>query len=227
MNLMTSKKRISSAVDIDAVLQDSYLLVVGLHQRAVAPDGPALLELCTGQIESVRQQLKKSGLSQRNVDHISHAQCALLDETVLSCTEGAVHTGWASEPLQARFFNRHQAGDALYEDMREVLREPAPDQHVLTVFQRVLALGFRGRYHAEDDPEREQLLMALNAQVEPLQLGHWVSTQVNLNRRMMFVRGLGTPLAHGLAVGLLILGAWWGLDLLLGSLIATLPPGQV
>ncbi|MOA06740.1 hypothetical protein D3C78_1264010 [compost metagenome] len=156
---------------------------------------------------------------------ISHAQCALLDETVLGCAKGDAHAQWASEPLQAKFFSRHQAGEFLYEDMRESLRQPSPDVLVLTAFQRVLMLGFQGRYRDVNDPEREQLLSALNARVAPLELNHVVMTQ-GIGQRMSFLRWLRSPLIHILMAGLLLVGAWWGLDHWLNGLISALVPGQ-
>jgi type VI secretion system protein ImpK len=225
MSPVLSRKRTAVAVQIDALLQDSYLLVVELRQGASVDDGDAVRALCARQIEHVRQQLKSAGFSQRNIDYISHAHCALLDETVLGCAKDDAHSNWAGESLQAKFFGRHQAGDFVYEEMREVLREPAPDVHVLTVFQRVLMLGFRGRYADLNDPERMQLLGELNAQVAPVELSQSVATQVELGRRMSYQQWLRSPFAHVLAISLLLAGAWWGLDRLLGGLVAMLLPG--
>lgn len=224
MSPALSRKRTALPVQTDALLQDSYLLVVELRQGGSVQDGDAVRTLCARQVEQVRQQLKSAGLSQRNIDYISHAQCALLDETVLGCAENDAHSHWAGESLQARFFGRHQAGDFVYEEMREVLREPAPDVHVLTVFQRVLMLGFRGRYADLDDPERKQLLAALNAQVPPLEVSQGIVTQVQLGRRMSYQQWLRSPLAHGVAISLLLVCAWWGLNRLLGELVAMLLP---
>jgi type VI secretion system protein ImpK len=226
MNLITFNKQTAAAVDIDALLQDSYLLVVELRQGASAQNSLNLWERCVKQIEQVQQGLKDAGVSQRSVELVSHAQCALLDETVLGCAKDAAHAKWASKPLQARFFSRHQAGEFLYEDLREALRQPAPDLHVLTAFQRVLLLGFQGRYRDVNDPEREQLLAALNAQVAPLELSHGLTTHVGAGSRMSYLPRFQSPLAHVLAAGLLLVGAWWGLDHLLGGVIATLLPGQ-
>jgi type VI secretion system protein ImpK len=224
MSLMTSKKPSAIALDIDSLLHNSYLLVVELRQGASAQNSEQLWKLCAEQIEQVRQQLKEAGLSRRSIEHISHAQCALLDETLLSCAQKEAHAQWASEPLQAKFFSRHQAGESLYEDMREVLREPAPDQQVLTVFQRVLMLGFQGRYRDVNDPERAQLLEALNAQVAPLDINQTLPTQAR--DRIRWLPALRSPLAHAVAVGLLLLGVWWGLDHLLGGVISTRLPGE-
>jgi len=224
MKTNASNKHLACALAIDSLLQDSYLLVVELRQKASIDSSEPFVALCIQQVEYVRQRLEQSGLSQRSIDHISHAQCALLDETVLGCAKDGDHSKWASEPLQAKFFNRHQAGEFLYEDMREVLREPAPDLHVLTTFHRVLMLGFQGRYRDINDPEREQLLADLSAQVAPFQLSQTLPTQVIAGSRRAALSWLRAPLGQVLAAGLLLGATWWGLDYLVGGLVATLVP---
>jgi type VI secretion system protein ImpK len=225
MNLKASRKPTALAVDIDALLQDSYLLVVELRQGASTLAGTALWDLCVKQVEHVRQLLERAGLNPRSIDHISHAQCALLDETVLRI-ETQARDAWTKEPLQAKFFNRHQAGEFLYEDMREVLREPAPDPMVLTVFHRVLMLGFQGRYRDAGDPEREQLLSAFHVQVAPLGLSRSLATTVKIGQRLRMRLWTHSPLAHGLLVGMLFVGLWWGLDQLLANLLNSVLPGE-
>jgi type VI secretion system protein ImpK len=227
MNLIAPKEHMQNMLDIDSLLQDSYLLVVELRHGTPVHSSRDLSVLCVNQIEHVRQSLKGAGMSQRSIDHISHAQCALLDETVLCCAKDDVRTDWISEPLQAKFFNRHQAGKFLYEELREVLREPAPDVHVLTVFQRVLMLGFLGRYREVNEPERVQLLAALSAHVPPLTLNQPIPTQIDLNPRSATLSWLQSPLAQVLAAILLLGASWWGLDHALDGLITSLVPGQV
>lgn len=224
MNPTLSKKPSITTPDLDALLQDSYLLVVELRQGASVQDSPGLLARCAKLIEQVQENLKNAGVNARSVELISHAQCALLDEAALGCAKGDAHAKWASEPLQAKFFSRYQAGEFLYEDMREALRSPAPDVLVLTAFQRVLMLGFQGRYRDVNDPEREQLLAALSERVAPLELNQVVMTQ-GLNGRMTSLRQLRSPLIHFLMAGMLLIGAWWGLDQWLGGVIAALVPG--
>lgn len=226
MNITASNKRSVTAQDLDALLQDSYLLVVELRQGASLQNSPGLWKHCEQLVEQVQQRLKEADVNARSIELISHAHCALLDETALSCAKGDAHADWASQPLQTRFFNSHQAGEFLYDDMREALRSPAPDVLVLTTFQRVLMLGFQGRYRDVSNPEREQLLAALNAQVAPLELNQLVMTQ-GIGRRMNPLRGVRSPLVHILAAGVFLVGAWWGLNQWLGGLIATLVPGQV
>lgn len=225
MNLKASRKPTALTVDIDALLQDSYLLVVELRQGASTLAGTALWDLCVKQVEHVRQLLELAGLNPRSIDHISHAQCALLDETVLR-VETQARDAWTKEPLQAKFFNRHQAGEFLYEDMREVLRDPAPDPLVLTVFHRVLMLGFQGRYRDAGDPVREQLLSTFHAQVATLGISRSLATTVKIGQRLRMRLWPHSPLAHGLLVGLLFVGLWWGLDQLLANLLNSVLPGE-
>lgn len=134
-------------INIDALLRDTFLTVVELRQGTTVRHGMELYRHCQRQVELVRERLKDAGFSRESVEHITYAQCALLDETVLS--RGGMDDGqaiWMKDPLQSHFFNTLQAGELLYERMKQVLQEPAPAQAVLTCFHRVLLLGFRGRY---------------------------------------------------------------------------------
>ena len=226
MSLSAAHNHRALAVDIDGLMQDSYLLVVELRHGASAQNSDQLWQRCVEQVERVRQDLEAAHVSERSIELISHAQCALLDETMLGCAQGDAHARWAGEPLQAKFFNRHQAGEFFYTDLREVLHQPAPDPLVLTTFQRVLMLGFRGRYPDNDDPEREQLLTMLTARVAPFELDHVLPSQRRSSRRLGWLGRDHSPLVHLLMAALVLGLVWWGLDQLLGNVIATLVPGQ-
>ncbi len=63
MNLTVSKGKIAAGMDVDALLQDTYLLVVELRQGALVAPGEALVQLCVEQVERVREHLRASGLS--------------------------------------------------------------------------------------------------------------------------------------------------------------------
>ncbi|MBD9461237.1 DotU family type IV/VI secretion system protein [Pseudomonas sp. PDM05] len=224
MNQINSNGHDTPPADVDELLQDTYLLVVELRQGVASEGRPELWGVCVAQVEQVRQRLASAGMTKRAVDHISHAQCALLDETVLTYGSKNDQAAWA-KPLQAKFFNHHQAGEFLYEDMQAVLREPAPDRQVLTVFHRVLMLGFQGRYRDLNDPERQRLLHALNAHVPPLRLNQSLVTQA----RGGAIPGLGwlqSPLMHVLAATVVLAATWWGLDQLLSDAVALLLPDQ-
>jgi type VI secretion system protein ImpK len=215
-----------AAPDLDLLLQDSYLLVVELKQGGAAKSSRNLWSLCTVQIERVRQQLETAGLSKRSVDLISYAHCALLDETVLGHADAEARAKWAGEPMQARYFSRHQAGEFLYEEMRDVLRQPSPDPHVLTVYHRVLMLGFLGRYPRLDDPERQLLVAEMAKRVAPLGLDQGLPTVVSACQPKLQLGWLRSPLLHIVVAGLLLVATWWGLDYLLAQQIASLAMDQ-
>ncbi|WP_445672901.1 type VI secretion system protein TssL, short form [Pseudomonas inefficax] len=215
------------ALCIDALLQDTYLLVVELCRGASVRSGPELWALCARQVETVQAALRHAEEDARSIDLISHAQCALLDETVLRHAQGEAHAAWAEQTLQARFFSRHQAGEFLYEDMRTVLREPAANPHVLTAFHRVLMLGFLGRYRDIADPQRQQLVQALAARVAPLGITNAVITQAEVRRRGDAMPWLPSSLIHVIAALALLAGVWWGLDRALGGAVVALLAGQV
>ena len=219
---LAQQKPGTAKVDIDALLQDTYLLVVELRHGTGVHSSPALWPRCVADVEHVRASLQEEGLDRHSIELISHAQCALLDETVLACAEGKAHEDWAMETLQARFFSSHQAGESLYEDMRTVLRESSAHPYVFTVFQRVLMLGFQGRYRDVNHPERQQLFAAIDAHVPPFDTSQSLVTQVGSSSRLPMWRWLQSPLAHVVVAAGLLIGIWWGLDHTLGEAVASL-----
>ncbi|MDN5986754.1 MAG: DotU family type IV/VI secretion system protein, partial [Hafniaceae bacterium] len=78
-----------SVIDIDELLQDTWLLVVQLRQGVPVEHGQTLWQHCTKNIERTEQTLKEAGMHQSAIDHIRYAQCALLDETVLGRPQDA------------------------------------------------------------------------------------------------------------------------------------------
>ena len=109
---MTQERKI----DIDVLLRDTFLTVVELRQGTSARHGQELYRHCLQQVEGVRERLTAAGFSQQDIEHITYAQCALLDETVLS--RDGMDDGqmvWLKNPLQSHFFNTLQAGELAYE----------------------------------------------------------------------------------------------------------------
>lgn len=69
--------------DIDALMAETWLTVAQLRHGGKVTDGPALYAACKAQVKSVREALERAGFDAESIDHITYAQCALLDETVL------------------------------------------------------------------------------------------------------------------------------------------------
>jgi type VI secretion system protein ImpK len=227
MNLDNHEQSGTATIDIDLIFQDSYLLVIELREGFTASESRALRQECVAQVEGARSALQEAGMSARSIDLISHAQCALLDEAVLANAKDSVRPAWINEPLQARFFGHHRAGETLYEEMRQVLREPAPDPHVLTLYQRVMMLGFLGGYRTLDTEERVNLMTQLNTRVAPL-TQEQPSLVIDFSGASRDDRHwLRSPILQLVGVGLVLAVTWWTLNRSLAHAIAALAQGGV
>ncbi|QLK63558.1 DotU family type IV/VI secretion system protein (plasmid) [Enterobacteriaceae bacterium Kacie_13] len=225
-----SMKENMQPVDIDALLQDTWLQVISLRQGVSYPDGEGrtFWKKCVADVEHVRQHLKDAGISEQSIQHILYAQCALLDESVKGRgVQDDAYFVWCNSPLQAHFFNTLEAGNQLYEHMRNVIREPAPDVAVLICFHRVLMLGFQGGYSSANIAEREQLVDQLSSLVPAMAFSPASPVlAVAASRSRIGVWLRYWPVRLGLAACIVTL-LWWGLDHWLSALLPTLLPGSV
>ncbi|WP_017892322.1 type VI secretion system protein TssL, short form [Serratia sp. S4] len=228
---MSERQRGTAAsIDIDALLQDTWLQVVSLRHGPKFQDGEGrkLWEHCITDVEHVQRELKASELDEASCQHILTAQCALLDEAVKGRgVEDDACVQWYDIPLQGHFLGTMDAGDTLCDRMRDVLREPAPDQAVVTCFQRVMMLGFLGSFRSLNDPERQKLVSALSEHVPTISYpqAHPVLAESRAGR------GMGGWLASwsvriGLSV-IVVAALWWGLNHWLDQMLLTQLPGAV
>jgi type VI secretion system protein ImpK len=95
------------------------------------------------------------------------------------------------------------------------------------VYQRVLMLGFLGRYKAPDHPERQQLMAELTTRVAPVSLDQALPTWIDARGRKPLPAWMRAPLLHLFAAGLLLAGLWWLLDSHLAALVASLVTERV
>lgn len=100
-------------------------------------------QLCT-YIDQGARLGSKLGLSQQDVEDIKYALAALCDEVVLS-KGGALRDFWMPRLLQMKYFNENIAGEAFFERLALIRREPSRSD-VLRVYYLCLQFGFRGKY---------------------------------------------------------------------------------
>ena len=157
----------NKVIDIDALMVQTWLTVAQLRHGGQVTDGPALYAACKAQVESVREALERAGLSTESIDHITYAQCALLDETVmnrkpeaqqpenrdaiisassgqdaLNMTLDAGQRAWRSAPLQAVTFAFLCARESFYDRIAELLSLPYLEPALLVGIYRVTARAF-------------------------------------------------------------------------------------
>lgn len=228
---MSERKRGTAAsIDIDTLLQDTWLQVISLRHGPKFQDGEGriLWERCIADVGRVQHKLKASELDDASCQLILTAQCALLDETVKSRgVEDDACVQWYDIPLLGHFLGTMDAGDTLCDRMRDVLRDPAPDRAVVTCFQRIMKLGFLGNFRSLNDPERQKLVDALSEHVAPFS---YPQTYPVLAESLAG-RGMGDwltswPVRIGLSV-VVVAALWWGLDHWLDQTLLTLLPGAV
>ena len=221
-------------IDIDQLMAETWLTVTMLKKGAITLDGTALYDKCVKQVESVREALDRAGYDEVSVDHISYAQCALLDETVMSrkpendeegdeprIDEGQV--AWRRAPLQAKFFGSLRAGEALWDRIAEVLRQPAPNVAVLTCYHRVIALGFRGLYSlkAVSQAQRDEVAKALSERVSLPDAGLSLVVHRMGKHRWSLMRSVW----FWIVLAIIITGVvWWGGHLWLQALLSAQIP---
>ncbi|WP_435953133.1 type VI secretion system protein TssL, short form [Dryocola sp. BD626] len=222
-------------IDIDQLMAETWLTVTMLKKGAVTPDGTALYEKCVRQVESVREALERAGYDDDSIDHISYAQCALLDEAVMGrkaekpedndeVTLDAGQLAWRKAPLQARFYGSLYAGEALWDRIAEILHQPAPLDAVLICFHRVIALGFQGQYSlkAVSQTQRDEVIKALSERVPQPDAGLSLVVHRTGKHRYSLMRSVWFWIV--LAV-LLTAATWWGGHLWLQALLSAQIPG--
>lgn len=148
--------------DVELILQDCFLFALDVINNIPAVSEDARFREGYQLTDALQKALQVSPVTPAAADNILYAICALLDETVLATG----NIPWRHNPLQTRYFQTLNAGNELFERLREVLRQPAPDQKVLTTFHHVLRLGFLGKYYQTPDaPELQTLLRNLASQI--------------------------------------------------------------
>ncbi|WP_336221607.1 type VI secretion system protein TssL, short form [Citrobacter amalonaticus] len=202
----------------DTTFYPGWLMVSQLRSGQEIKDGDALYRRACQWVNDARDALNAAGFSATACDHMLYAYCALLDESVLNRqVRDDGYRKWHQDPLQARFFSTLNAGEELWERIRTLLREPAPDIAVLTCLYRTLQLGFVGQYRAQDDERREDVVKALSERVPPFALTQDAPVVVRASRLRAGRRAYWLSWAAGAMV---LVALWFTLSSLLAHQVA-------
>ena len=155
-------------IDIDALLQDTWLQVISLRHNPQFNDGEGrvLWERCVADVERVQLALKDAGLDDASCRHVLITQCALIDETVKSRgIQDDACVQWYDIPLQGHFLGTIDAGDTLCDQIREVLLSASRDAAV--------KLGVPADELGEPDEESLRHAVMAVRWVEPAMAAAW------------------------------------------------------
>ncbi|MGV3345175.1 type VI secretion system protein TssL, short form [Enterobacteriaceae bacterium LUAb1] len=208
----------SGIIQAEQIFYPGWLMVSQLRSGQEIQDGKALYRRARQLVMQAREKLAEAGFSKVNSDIMLYAFCALLDESVLN--RGKTDDGWRTwqqDPLQAHFFGTLNAGEELWERIREQLKLSAADTVVLMCLYRTLQLGFTGQYFTQDDERREDVVRALGERVPSFALTQdaplVVRTSGRHTGRGMYWLSWGT----GIAV---LAALWFVLSSVLASQVA-------
>jgi type VI secretion system protein ImpK len=196
----------SSLSQIERIFYPGWLLASQLRGGQEVREGEKLYRRACRLVQDARTALTEAGFSDISRDHMVYALCALLDESVLNRgTPDDGYLAWRRDPLQAHFFSTLNAGEELWERIRHLLKETAPDTAVLTCLYRTLQLGFVGQYRAQDDERREDVVRALGERVPPFTLTQDAPIVIRASRLRSGRRGYWLFWV----VGAVVLAALW------------------
>lgn len=150
---------------IDTIFQETWLLALAIRNIPGVVVDKALYQHCESMIEQVQEALNKAGATSHLSDEIKFAHCVFLDEAVMTQPDTDVSVWYSETPLQGRFLWSLQGGEHFYENIKKLLREPAPSEAMLTCYHRMLTLGYQGKFYrdgGEQNEERQSLLKQLS-----------------------------------------------------------------
>lgn len=135
---------------IRSLMRDTALTVSSLNLGAQPENASSWYEYCKSIVEKFKTDLANQNFSADEIEKLSYAQCALLDEVALNQLKGSARETWEMEPLQVHFFQSYHAGDVLCDRIEELCRDQQPNLKVAEGYLSVINLGFRGRYIIDD-----------------------------------------------------------------------------
>ena len=131
---------------ITEVTRDCFNAVIQL--RRVDPSGwpaPQLLQQrFRAYVDRLLTRASQAGLNRDDADAVAYAVVALIDEVVASSSD-ALRDAWAGQSLQLHYFKENVAGEAFFERLAALRRDPRR-REVLQAYFLALQLGFQGRY---------------------------------------------------------------------------------
>lgn len=196
----TNTMNATDKLSMRAMLRDTALEVSLLAQGATATSVPQLRERCLQLVRDFETALEARRLPADVREDAVYAQCGLLDEFALTYLPLEKRYEWDAQPLQVERFQNHDAGERIYQRLATRMLEPHPNTELLECYSTVLGLGFRGRYARAGEPQRAEIISALNehlAEVSPPRLGFIIDT--TRTRGYGWLRQLSPWLIAGIA----------------------------
>jgi type VI secretion system protein ImpK len=131
---------------INGVTGECFNAIAQLRQldEPALPAPEALHRRMRGFVDAMMQRAAQAGFSREDVNDISYAVVALVDEVALSKSD-AVRQLWDGQQLQLLYFQENVAGEGFFTRLEAIRKDPRRHE-VLRVYALALMFGFQGRY---------------------------------------------------------------------------------
>ncbi len=176
-----------------------------------------------GQIEGLRDNLRRSELSERDATDIVYAIVAFADEIALTKPE-PMRGYWMRSALQISYFNENRAGEGFFARLTQI-RGDSQRTTALRIYYLCLMFGFQGQYAVHGgDVELLRLVESLRGDLERrLDKVRDLSPAADPPDEPQIRKGARNP-AGWIALGVfaIALGAFVGLKVSLGSKVSSL-----
>ncbi|MFG6654895.1 DotU family type IV/VI secretion system protein [Scandinavium sp. M-37] len=195
---------------IDALFQDTFLFVMAVrHDKQLVRDEAFYRRGCV-LVEELKARLTAMKAPDDLISHVQYAQCGVIDYTVFDSATDNENAVWWRAPLEGAYLGTLRAGEVIPDNLRRLLREPAPDMRLLVLYQRIYALGYGHNLPGYAD-ERRQAVESLDALVPAPELPP--SSPVIVEHRPGVRRGLlRSRLFHVALLGVMVAGLYCGLS---------------
>lgn len=131
---------------INGVTGECFNAIAQVRQldESALPAPEALHRKMRGFVDAMMQRAAQAGFSREDVNDISYAVVALIDEVALSKSE-SLRQFWSNQQLQLLYFQENVAGEGFFTRLETLRRDPRRHE-VLRVYALALMFGFQGRY---------------------------------------------------------------------------------
>ena len=186
------------------------------HSRA-APMMDAIAESLAG----IDRDLNQQGISPEHVRAAKYALCATTDDIVQNLP-GSDRLLWTQFSMLSRFFGVTTSGVGFFEELNRAKAQPTLNYDVLELMHACLSLGFQGQYRsgAGGDVTLQQIRRDLYQTLRTFKpragddiSPHWRGQDI----KPQYMQSNVPVWAVGAGAGVLLLGAFIGFRILLGT----------
>jgi type VI secretion system protein ImpK len=157
----------STSGNLALAYQETLTSIVRLKgNRQTVSDAQYFRQQFIGALKLANEDGRTRGYSDESIRDARFAVVAFLDETVLN-SRNSVFSDWPRRPLQEELFGVHVGGEAFFQNLERLMRQPdsAHLADVLEVYLLCLTLGYAGKYSVSGSGELMSLKQSLSSRI--------------------------------------------------------------